>query len=290
MKEDNQRILRVLSPGLGSSLQDRGRVGWRRWGVPSSGPMDAHSALCANRLLDNPANCAVAELLLHGSRWEVLQPAWLAICGADITCTIPTWRAHLASPGEIIAVKHCAAGMWSYLAVEGGFAGERLFGSVSYYARGAIGRALDKGTVLEREAASRFRLPHGVAGRIGSWTDRWNFADPPRIRLYPGPQWKSFSIGEREKFLTAEWKVSPQSDRVGYRLEGPTVRADPVEIVSEPVRIGSIQIPENGQPIVTMPDGPTVGGYPKIGWIDNFDLPWMAQCRPGQTLRFQLVS
>jgi antagonist of KipI len=90
--------------------------------------------------------------------------------------------------------------------------------------------------------------------------------------------------------LTEEWKVSSQSDRVGYRLEGATLKADPVEIYSEPVRLGSIQVPDSGQPIVTMPDGPTVGGYPKIAVVDDKDIPWIAQCRPSQTLRFQLVS
>jgi biotin-dependent carboxylase-like uncharacterized protein len=283
-------VLRVIDPGFAATLQNHGRTGWRRWGVPGSGPMDVHAASCANRLLDNESGCAVIELLSQGAKFEALQPVWLAICGAEIDSSIGTWRAYRAEAGEIISVKQCKSGMWSYVAVEGGFAEEKLFGSASYYARGGIGRKLDKGTLLDRQSIGRFSLPSGVSNRVASWSDRWDFKEPPQIRVYLGPQWKSFSQAERQRFLTSDWKVSPQSDRVGYRLEGPALKADPPEIYSEPVRVGSIQVPENGLPIITMPDGPTVGGYPKIALVDHADLAWVAQCRPGQSLRFQLVS
>jgi biotin-dependent carboxylase-like uncharacterized protein len=286
----SNNILRILDTGLGASLQDRGRHGWRRWGVPISGPMDRHSAACANRLLDNERGSPVIELLSQGAKFEVLENVWVAICGAATECSIPAWRAHRAAVGEIISVRHCRAGMWSYLAVEGGFAEDPIFGSASYYARANLGRKLEKNAILERQANTRFQLPGGVSGRVASWTDRWDFTQSPKIRVFPGPQWKSFSLADREVFLTESWKVSPRSDRVGYRLEGPTLKADPAEIDSEAVRLGSIQVPENGQPIITMPDGPTVGGYPKIALVDELDLPWVAQSRPGQSVRFQLLS
>ncbi len=252
--------------------------------------MDRHSANCANRLLDNDSGCTVLEMLSQGTKLEILQDVWIAICGAEIECSIPSFRAHHAVKGEIVSLKRCMSGMWSYLAVEGGFAAEQMFGSASYYGRGGIGTKLEKGTTLERQSTARFQLPRGVSSRVGSWTDRRDFAQPPQIRVYPGPQWKSFSHADREKFITQDWKVSSRSDRVGYRLEGPPLKAEPVEIYSEPVRLGSVQVPENGEPIVTMPDGPTVGGYPKIAVVDEVDLPWVAQCRGGQSLRFQLVS
>lgn len=290
MEPTANTVLRILDTGLGASLQDRGRLDWRRFGVPISGAMDRHSAACANRLLDNDSAAPVIELLLQGAKFEVLQDTWLALCGAEIDATIPAWRAHRALAGEIVAIRQCRMGMWSYLAVEGGFADTRLFGSISYYARGRIGREFERGLLLERQGAGRLILPRGVAGRVASWNDRWDFNDPPRIRVWAGPQWKNFSLADRECFLMEPWKVSAQSDRVGYRLEGPPLKASPAEIFSEPVLLGSIQVPESGQPIVTMPDGPTVGGYPKIAVIDELDLPWVAQCRPGQALRFQLVT
>jgi biotin-dependent carboxylase-like uncharacterized protein len=287
---EGNSVLRVLDVGLGVSLQDRGRAGWRRFGVPQGGAMDPHSAQCANRLLDNDSSCAVLEVLAQGAKFEVLQDAWFAICGAEVECGVPIWRSHYMAKGERILFRNCTAGMWSYLAVDGGFAETPVFGSVSYYARGGIGRKLDKGSILERANRGRFLLPRGVSGRFVSWADRREFNKPPKIRVYPGPQWKAFSLADRDRFLIEPWKISAQSDRVGYRLEGPALKAEPPEIYSEPVRLGSIQVPENGQPIITMPDGPTVGGYPKIALIDSVDLPWVAQCRPGESIRFQLVA
>jgi antagonist of KipI len=96
-----------------------------------------------------------------------------------------------------------------------------------------------------------------------------------------------FADRDRERFFNEPWTVSPQSDRVGYRLVGAPLASTPAQILSEPVRVGTIQVPENGLPIVTMRDGPTVGGYPKLGMIDPRDLAWLTQCRPGQSVRFQ---
>ncbi|HEV8543714.1 MAG TPA: biotin-dependent carboxyltransferase family protein [Verrucomicrobiae bacterium] len=283
--------MRVLDSGLGVSIQDRGRPGWRRFGVPIGGSMDPHAASCANRLLDNDPGAALIELLLQGSRLEMLQDAWIALCGAPIECSIPTWRAYPAQAGEVVSIKKCRSGMWSYLAVEGGFSAKPFFGSASFYGRGNLGTRLSAGSLLERNSSARFHLAAGVSGRVASWEDQRDYASPPRIRVWPGPQWNDFSPADRDTFLTAEWKISPQSDRVGYRLEGPRLPANPPEIVSEPVRLGSVQVPENGQPIITMRDGPTVGGYPKIALIDEeHDLPWVAQARPGETIRFQLIS
>jgi biotin-dependent carboxylase-like uncharacterized protein len=283
-------ILRVLELGFGLSLQDRGRPGWRRFGLPLSGAMDPHAAGCANRLLDNASSCVVLELLGQGARLEVLQPGWFALCGAEVEGTLEPWRAQFLERGALIAVRRCRAGLWSYLAVPGGFAVASIFGSASYYARADVGERIESGSLLARTGTTAFRLPAGVAGRLVSWHERRDYKQPPPIRVYAGPQWKSFSLADRDRLLTAEWKVSSQSDRVGYRLEGPRLVPEPPEILSEPVRPGSIQVPEGGQPIITMADGPTVGGYPKIALVDDRDLPWVAQSAPGQALHFQLVA
>jgi biotin-dependent carboxylase-like uncharacterized protein len=290
LQTNANNVLRMLDPGLGATFQDRGRVGWRRYGIPLSGCMDPHSADCANRLLENVPTAAVIELLLQNAKFETLQDVWVAICGADVECSVPTWRAHHLSAGEIISIQQCRTGLWSYLAVEGGFAAPEFFGSASSYPRGGLGGNLLPLQVLIRNSASRLRLPRGVSGRVASWTDRRDYGSPPWIRVYMGPQWKNFSVVDRDRFLTGEWKVTSQSDRVGYRLEGPVLKPEPAEIISEPVRVGSVQVPENGSPIITMRDGPTVGGYPKIALVDEPDLSWVAQVRPGQSLRFQLVS
>jgi biotin-dependent carboxylase-like uncharacterized protein len=289
MNAGTTEVMRVIDPGFGASIQDQGRSGWRRFGVPPSGCMDTHAAECANRLLENERSAPVLEILFGGARFEMLQAAWIAMTGAA-EGNIPSWRAFHASEGETISLRQAGVGVWGYLAVEGGFAALNFFGSASYYARGQIGTKVTKEMTLERNAVKRLTLPAGVSGRLASWKDQWDYSKPPTIQVWIGPQWKSFSHADREKFLTSPWIVKPESDRVGYRLSGPVLKANPPEIVSEAVRVGSIQVPENGQPIITMRDGPTVGGYPKIALVDESDLDWVAQTRPGQSIRFQLTQ
>jgi allophanate hydrolase subunit 2 len=114
-----------------------------------------------------------------------------------------------------------------------------------------------------------------------AWREIRDHSSPPALRVWNGPQRAMFS----DAFFEQEWTVTPQSNRVGYRLAGEPLAFEKRELLSEPVRVGTIQMPENGLPIVTMRDGPTVGGYPKLGMVDPADLSWLAQCRPGQKVR-----
>ena len=114
------------------------------------------------------------------------------------------------------------------------------------------------------------------------WKEIRDYTSPPALRVWRAPQSEMFS----DAFFEQDWTVTPQSNRVGYRLAGEPLKFIKREILSEPVRVGTIQVPENGLPIVTMRDGPTVGGYPKLGMVDPVDLSWLAQCRPGQKIRF----
>jgi len=122
------------------------------------------------------------------------------------------------------------------------------------------------------------------------WHEVRDYTAPPTLRVWRGPQWEFFSEADRGLFFAEGWTVSSQSDRVGYRLEGTPLKAAANQIISEPVLTGSIQIPSSGLPIVTMRDGPTVGGYPKLGILDSRDLSWLAQCRPGARVHFELVK
>ncbi len=283
-------VLKVVRTGLGASLQDVGRPGFARFGVPPGGVMDDHAADWANRLLDNPANAPVLELLLQGAQLEVLRTSWLVITGADAGCNRPLWRMVHAQAGEQIVFPASRKGLWTYVAVEGGFDAPRYFGSASVYPRGRIGSALANGNVLSRVGESRLTLPRGVAGRALATDERHDYAHPPALRVWPGPQWDYFGQADRAVFFQQAWTVSPQSDRVGYRLEGTRLAPAKQQIPSEPVLVGSIQVPPLGQPIVTMRDGPTVGGYPKIGLVEPEDLSWLTQCRPGTRVRFKLVT
>lgn len=275
--------LKILRLGIAATVQDLGRVGWRRFGVPASGAMDPHAAAWANRLCGNPDGAPVLELLLQGAAFEVQVERRFAVTGAEAGAAIPAWSARLMRPGDRLEFPRNARGLWSYVAVAGGFAVDRVLGSASAYPRGGIGRALAVGDFLDAAEAGQ-PAPRGDAWV--AWSERRDYADPPLLRVWPGPQWDWFDPAERRCFLDAEWEVSSRSDRVGYRLEGARLNPPEAEMRSEPILVGSVQVPRNGQPIVTMRDGPTVGGYPKIGIIDPADLSWLAQCRPG--LRFRL--
>jgi len=283
-------IFEILEPGFGATLQDGGRVGWRRFGVPPSGAMDEHAAQWANRLLDNAPDVPVVEILLQGAKFKTLLETWVAVTGAEAQANVPTWRVVRMNEGDVLQFPKNHSGVWIYLAVPGGFEGERLLGSASVYARGQLGRTFVRGDLLCRASSARFELPRGVAGRAVDWHERRNYESPPPLRVWRGPQWDFFNETDREHFFAQEWTVSSQSDRVGYRLTGKPLKAPGAGMISEPMLPGSVQIPTNGQPIVTMCDGPTVGGYPKLGLVDPAGLSWLAQCRPGLKVRFQFVE
>jgi antagonist of KipI len=128
-----------------------------------------------------------------------------------------------------------------------------------------------------------------VSARIAPWTEQRDYSRAPAIRVWRGPQWNLFSDAQRNRFFDQAWTVSPQSDRVGYRLSGEAVTHEIRELISEPVIPGTIQVPESGQPIITMRDGPTIGGYAKLGVVDERDISWLAQVRPRRDVRFQSV-
>lgn len=281
------KVLEVRSVGLGATVQDMGRGGWKRFGVPPSGAMDPHAAARANRLVGNPDDAPVLELLMQGAAFRVLAARRFAVAGAEAGAIIPAWQARLLPRGTVLAFPRCAKGLWTYVAVDGGFSTERILGSASAYPRGAIGQELRSGDLLN---AGGSQESHGLGAAWLYPGERRNYDDPPLIRVWPGPQWDQFDDMERAGFFAADWEVSTRSDRVGYRLEGARMNPPAVNMRSEPQVVGSIQVPPNGQPIVTMRDGPTVGGYPKIGIVDPDSLPWLAQCRPGVKFRMALAE
>jgi biotin-dependent carboxylase-like uncharacterized protein len=273
-------VLEVLTPGLLTTLQDGGRPGWRRFGIPPGGAMDHTAWRLANRLLDNPEEAPVLECL-QGLRLLVLTPLHLAAAGA--------WggRAWTAKPGEVIEFPPTLAGVWHYLALPGGIEAPRFLGSASTCPRAGIGQPLAKDGQVSCLDHPDHALPQGIKGRQPS--EAPNYGDAP-IRVWPGPQWAAFDANARALFLASAWQVSSCSDRTGYRLDGPQLRVPAESLVSEPVRIGSVQIPPYGQPVVTLNDGPTVGGYAKIALVEAEDLDRLVQTRPGQRVQFQLVA
>jgi len=283
-------VIEVASPGLRASLQDLGHGGWRRFGVPPGGAMDSHAAAYANRLLDNPDSAPVLEMLLQGGQLRVLRDTWVAVTGADSGVELPMWRAVQVREGDELNFPRNQNGVWIYVAVEHGFESSCRKGNGTPPWAGLLGRPLQAGDLLRHRPGLPFGLPTGVAGRVVDPIEQWNFSQPPPFRVWPGPQWDAFAEEGRQHFFSSAWEVTPQSDRAGYRLSGPPMPGTRPQMLSEPTLVGSIQIPDDGQPIVTMRDGPTVGGYPKLGVVDPDELSRLTQCRPGQTVTFVPVA
>jgi len=282
-------VIEIISTGVGLSVQDYGRPGWRRFGVPPGGVMDRSSAAAANRLLGNRADAPVLEVLMQGAKLRVLEDTWIAIAGADLGCAIAPWTACAVSGGTILQFPMNRSGLWAYVAVPGGFDADRWFGSASVDSRNGLGRPLERGVQLSAvTSASSFKYER-VGRRVLAAELQRDFSRPMEFELLPGPQFDLFSSQARADLVSSEWTVSPRSDRTGFRLEGPALNV-PDSIRSEPVLPGSFQIPGSGLPIVTMVDGPTVGGYAKIAILREADLDWLAQCRPGTKIGFNLCS
>jgi biotin-dependent carboxylase-like uncharacterized protein len=250
--------------------------------------MDDHAAEWANRLLENPSNAPVLEVLGPGARLRFQRDTWIAITGAKGKW--PAWRAMQMHAGEILEMREIEGGLWSYVAVKDGFECGVWLDSASAYPRAGFGQLLGAGNVLCRKQVSDLALPAAISARVAPWTEQRNYSKPPPLRVWRGPQWDLFSEEMRDHFFAQAWTVSTQIDRVGYRLSGEALTHRIGELISEPVIPGTIQVPENGQPIVTMRDGPTVGGYAKLGVLDERDISWLAQVQPGRQVRFVLAN
>jgi biotin-dependent carboxylase-like uncharacterized protein len=246
--------------------------------------MDPQAAATANRLAGNPPGAPVLELALQGAKLLFLRDAWVAVAGAEAGCLLPTGSASTLPAGTTLAFPLNRSGLWTYVAVAGGWAATTWLGSASTYPRSGLGSLLQPGDVLSARTAPSG--PAGIARRFLRPDEAPDYLDPAPFLLQPGPQLELFKPEARQHLVEWTWTVSPHCDRTGYRLEGPALQESLPQITSEPVLAGSLQVPGDGRPIITMPDGPTVGGYPKIAWLDPADLGRFAQCRPGTSVRF----
>jgi 5-oxoprolinase (ATP-hydrolysing) subunit C len=284
---------RVIISAIGpsSSVQDGGRFGAQRYGLTPSGAMDRLGLAAANCLVGNALFSAAIEIGPFGAAFTAREGAVrVAIAGAPRNADIagravaPDTSVTLAD-GETLKLGFARGGSFSYLAIEGGIAGEPMFGSMAVNARAGLGspypRPLQAGDELQVTAAS------------GSAERRIELPAPLKaaIRVVLGPQDDEFADEQKNLFLDGEWKISATSDRMGYRLEGPAIKhLHGHNIVSDGTVSGSIQVPGNGAPIVLMPDRGTSGGYPKIATVISADHGRFAQITAGTGFRFKAVS
>jgi biotin-dependent carboxylase-like uncharacterized protein len=281
----------VSAVGPASSVQDGGRYGAQRYGLTPSGAMDRIALAAANCLVGNTRFAAAVEIGPFGATFTAREGAVrVALAGAlrsaDVSGRAVAFDTSMTlADGENLTLGFARGGSFSYLAIEGGIAGEPMFGSLAVNARAGLGspypRPLQAGDALQVEAASgvperRIDLPVATKGPI---------------RVVLGPQDDEFSEDTIRQFLDSEWKVSATSDRMGYRLEGPvTKHLHGHNIVSDGTVNGSIQVPGNGAPIVLMPDRGTTGGYPKIATVISADFGRFAQIPVGTGFRFKAVG
>lgn len=294
--------IEVLKPGAQTQAQDLGRYGHQGQGVPVSGVMDEWSHRLANLLAGNSGDEATLEIVLTGPSLRFEAATRIAICGADLSARLDGRRlrpdrAVDVPAGGVLEFGACEAGLRAYLAVRGGFAITPLMGSRSTYVRGGFGgfagRALRKGDVLLASDASGRPAARGPGVRpiLPSSVPREPRGQAVPLRVMPGEHWALFTPAARDSLLQAEFRIAAQSDRMGYRLEGPALeRIAPGELVSEAMSFGTIQVPNDGQPIVLMAERHGTGGYPKIAHVISVDLPRLAQLGPQQTLRFEAVT
>ncbi|HWB45480.1 MAG TPA: biotin-dependent carboxyltransferase family protein [Hyphomicrobiaceae bacterium] len=284
----------VASAGPLTALQDAGRFGWQRYGVGPSGAMDRLALALANVLAGNPPGAVAIELALAGARLVVEGgAARVALAGATATLKIdgrpaPPLTSVTVQPGQTVEVGAAAEGIYTYLAVAGSFALAPTLGSLSLHHRTAIGG------IDGRPLRAGDRLPLNLAEPNGPDLMLSTVPKPDRgpIRVVLGPQDDYFSQTGLETFLSSTYTISEQADRMGMRLSGPKIEHGPkgYNIVSDGIPSGAIQVPGNGQPLILLADRQTTGGYPKIATVISWDLPRLAQSRPGTALRFQRVD
>lgn len=289
--------LEIQEPGLQTTVQDKGRYGYQRYGVPVSGAMDLFALRASNILVGNDDGEAALEITALGPRIRFATPTWIAITGADLSPTLdgrslPTWEAVEVAEGGVLAFGGPADGMRAYLAVAGGIDVPPVMGSRSTYLKGPFGgfkgRALQAGDILPTLSPGERSF---VKRRMARGTPRPIYGHNHDLRVVMGPQKSAFTAEAISTFLAATYTISMDSDRMGYRLDGPAVEhAAAADIVSDGTPLGAVQVPGDGAPIILLADRGITGGYAKIATIIGSDTGKLGQAMPGDTLTFREIS
>ncbi|WP_134702840.1 biotin-dependent carboxyltransferase family protein [Ammoniphilus sp. YIM 78166] len=303
----------VLRSGLLTTVQDLGRYGYQKHGVIVSGAMDSLAMRLSNLLVGNAEGEAVLEITLLGPTLRLNKDTLLAITGGDLSpeidgLSVPMRRPVWVKGGSILKFGACRSGCRAYVAFAGGFDIPEVMGSKSTYMRAGLGgyegRALKEGdqiTIKEPTGQSLAWFSKG-SEKLSSCrfaTTSWSIAGNPvskgsklvRIRATKGSQYEFFTSDSRVQFFNETFKVSAQSDRMGYRLSGVAMQlTEKIEMISEAVALGTVQVPPDGNPIILLADRQTVGGYPRIAQVAVADIPLIAQLKPGDEIQFEEIA
>ena len=297
----------VTRAGFWTTIQDLGRIGFRQFGVSSGGALDLHALRIANLLAGNDENAAGLEFTQGNVRLRFDDERIIGWCGGDYeVCvashSIPRGHSALVLAEDELSISGPPQGWRGWLAVSGGIAVPPVLGSRSTDLRanfgGLGGRALRDGDELLLGEQSDFtRSLIGLLNerRVSSWSSQAEWSSTakakPILRIVRGCDWDRFNASTHHALTSETFSVSPDSDRMGVRLNGPELqRNDDIDLVSEAVAPGTVQVPPGGRPILLLGDCQTIGGYPKIAHVITIDLSIAAQLRPGETVRFQEIS
>ncbi len=283
----------VLSPGMLSLLQDGGRYGHHGIGLTTGGPLDRLAMSWANRILGNSPEVTAIEASFGGLKLESQVQTRICVTGGDQPLSInghacDTWRSYCIAPGDRIELGFARKFCRSYLAVAGGFQIAKQFGSASTVVREGIGGL--NGGKLARADVLPVTPEHSTECATLPEAERPQYSQSVRLRLIPGYQIEHFSRLQQQRFFHNDYLVTERADRMGYRLEGPTISCNLSGMLSEGICMGAVQIPADGQPIVLLRDRQTIGGYPKIGSVLSMDCAMLAQQMPGARIRFEAIS
>jgi biotin-dependent carboxylase-like uncharacterized protein len=289
------KVFHVLKPGLFTTVQDLGRYGCLKYGVPVSGAMDTFSLIAANLLVANDSNDACLEITLIGPELQALKTTHIAITGGIASPKVnsqlvPMWETLTIREGDVISFGKMESGCRAYLSTKGGINTSLVLGSRSTYVRGEFGgidgRQLKTGDTIEGFDVSSLEAQLSMPEELTP-----QFTDHFIAHVVLGPQEDMFTEKGTHTFLSNPYKVTPEADRMGYRLEGQIVEhKSKVDIISDALLPGAVQVPKSGKPIVIMRDAQTTGGYPKIAVVISSDVSMLGQAKPNDVIEFSKVT
>ncbi len=297
--------VKVITPGLSTSVQDLGRPGYYHSGIPEGGGMDRFSTRIANLLVGNDPGAAVLEVTFMGPELEFTAPAVVAITGGELPPKVngveqPTWESFTVKSGDRLTFGYLKSGARAYIAISGGIDVPVVLGSRSTYVLGALGGF--EGRVLQAGDELPIGTGQGKTGLTLPPELRGLDAQSPELRMLPGIYWHRITEAAGKRFFEDTWKVAPEADRIGYRFRGGTplefipreqpfgAGSDPSNIVDACYPYGSIQVPSGTEPIVLHRDAVSGGGYMMLGVVISADMDRIAQMQPHTPAQFTPVS
>lgn len=285
--------LRIEASTALCQLQDAGRFGVRHLGVTQGGALDWVAMNWANWLLGNPLGAPVVEVALGGFTVVAEQDCVLALAGADLDARVddqpqPAWRSFTLAKGQRLSLKQPKHGVRAYIAAPGGFKGGVVLGSCATVTREGLGGLDGRGVALGKGQLLAFAATLSALREVPEAL-RPSYPHKPVLDLVMGAQIGDFSGMSLFEAFNSDWTLDSRADRMGIRLLGPQLVYQGAPMISEGIALGAVQVPPDGQPIVLLNDRQTIGGYPRLGALTPLALAQLAQCMPGEAVRFRAV-